>query len=130
MDTSKVEKGSSADELSKTVVEPLESFTSNSGLNVRILSGKRSPEHNKSVGGADNSPHLTGDAADIEVALGDKSAEQVKQELFDAGFTTVGLITEKDGKAYYHVDARNLPEGNKRMELIYENGKYKSARYL
>jgi uncharacterized protein YcbK (DUF882 family) len=34
---------------------------------ITISSGYRSPEHNASVGGAKNSRHLVGDAADIKV---------------------------------------------------------------
>ena len=34
---------------------------------IRITSGYRSPAHNKSVGGAKNSQHLLGKAADIQV---------------------------------------------------------------
>lgn len=37
------------------------------GKRITITSGYRSPEHNKKVGGASNSAHLTAKAADIKV---------------------------------------------------------------
>lgn len=64
-----------------------------------ILSGYRTPEHNAEVGGARDSRHLHGDAADLDYGYA-----RVEQAL-DAGFTGVG---ECDGWAV-HVDVRPGP---------------------
>lgn len=63
---------------------------------LRIVSGYRSPAHNAAVGGAAESRHMVGDAADLP--LGYATVAEAEQ----AGFTGIG---EKGGYAV-HVDTR------------------------
>lgn len=66
------------------------------GRPLRIISGWRSAQHNHDIGGAPDSRHLHGDAADIEVGY----ATQRQAE--HAGFTGIGVYA---GWAV-HVDTR------------------------
>ena len=72
---------------------------------ITINSGYRSPEHNKAIGGAKNSQHVLGKAADIVVQ--DYTPEQVAD--FIEGLINYGVI--KDGglgryKTFTHFDIR------------------------
>lgn len=69
-----------------------------------ISSGLRSAEHNKAVGGVDNSNHLTGQAADVVPPPG-MSMEQLDASLKSQGFHT---INEKD---HVHVDFNKSSAG-------------------
>ena len=69
---------------------------------VTITSGYRSPEHNKAVGGAPNSKHMLGIAADIVVA---GHTPQEVYDLLDKTFPNyygVGLYS-----GWVHIDVRN-----------------------
>lgn len=63
---------------------------------LRIVSGYRSPAHNKAVGGAGDSRHLHNDAADIPA--GYATVAQAER----AGFTGIG----SSGQWAIHVDVR------------------------
>ena len=63
---------------------------------LRVVSGYRSPAHNRAVGGASGSRHLTGDAADIPE--GYATVQQAER----AGFTGIG----RKGQWAVHVDLR------------------------
>lgn len=54
------------DNIAKVATE-LQKLRDAIGRPIKITSGWRSPEHNKAVGGAKNSQHLYGKAADIKV---------------------------------------------------------------
>jgi uncharacterized protein YcbK (DUF882 family) len=69
------------------------------GRPIRIVSGYRDPAHNRRVGGAVNSRHLHGDAADIP--RGVATVEQARS----AGFTGIG----RSGPWAVHVDMRPGP---------------------
>lgn len=69
------------------------------GRPLRIVSGYRDPAHNRRVGGAAQSRHLHGDAADIP--RGYATREQARQ----AGFTGIGY----KGPWAVHVDMRPGP---------------------
>ena len=60
------------------------------GKPMQVISGCRCEEHNKKVGGADNSEHMTGQGADI---FCDNSADRYKlvECAFDAGINRVGV---------------------------------------
>lgn len=66
---------------------------------LRILSGYRSPAHNLAVGGARNSRHVVGDAADIP--SGYATVAQAER----AGFRGIG----RRGRWATHVDLRPTP---------------------
>jgi len=75
------------------------------GEPIEINSGYRSPEHNKKVGGAKNSTHLKGLAADIEIVS--ISPRQVFAAI--EALTKAGKMKEGGLKAYatfVHYDVR------------------------
>nr|CRY97668.1 hypothetical protein [uncultured prokaryote] len=83
----------------RELVGRLEGLRAIVGSPMTILSGHRSYDHNRAVGGATKSEHLYGRAADLEdgYATVDQAAA--------AGFRGIG---EKDGYAT-HVDVRAIP---------------------
>lgn len=92
------------------------------GHPVRITSGYRCADLNKAVGGATNSQHSTGEAADIEVAGQSNSAvfNWIRKNCeFDQ------LILESvNGVQWVHVSFRF--GGNRRQCLAYDGKKYVS----
>lgn len=69
------------------------------GRPIIVLSGYRCPEHNKEVGGADNSQHLYGKAADIKVQ--GVGMHELARKARQAGFSFVKLYS-----GWVHVDVR------------------------
>jgi uncharacterized protein YcbK (DUF882 family) len=67
------------------------------GAPLVIVSGYRCPPHNRTVGGAPDSQHMYGAAADLE--LGVATADQARR----AGFTGIGT----NGNFATHVDVRD-----------------------
>jgi uncharacterized protein YcbK (DUF882 family) len=59
--------GCGTDTVDAELLHVLESIRSVTGAAIKINSGHRCEKHNKSIGGAKNSMHLTGKAADIVV---------------------------------------------------------------
>lgn len=68
-----------------------------------INSGYRSPGHNKAVGGAKNSRHMHGDAADIDMT-GMSDADRAKLVDSLRGKGAKGFITYKNSPNMLHVD--------------------------
>ena len=64
--------------LAKNVLQPLRDYF---GHAITVTSGYRSPKVNKAVGGAKNSDHLLGKAADCQLWINGKNCNQ---QLFDA----------------------------------------------
>lgn len=74
---------------------------------ITINSGYRSPSHNKSVGGAVNSQHLTGKAADIVVeGMTPKEVAHKIDELILVGRMKQGGLKAYTKKAFTHYDIR------------------------
>jgi len=72
---------------------------------VTITSGYRSPDYNRAVGGAENSYHLRGMAADIQVQ--DESPLRVYQWA-DRLFPVSGLgLYERGDGGWVHIDSRS-----------------------
>jgi len=93
------------------LVAALEKLRALIGKPIRIVSGYRSPAHNKRVGGAPDSRHLHNDAADIPSAL-NVSVAQARA----AGFRGIGV--RSDGRVV-HVDMRPGPRKVFRDEARY-----------
>ena len=74
----------------------LEHLRGQHGQPIRIVSGYRSPAHNEAVGGARDSRHIHGDAADLEPGW------CTLDMAVEAGATGVGL----SGAWVTHVDGR------------------------
>ena len=60
------------------------------GKPIRITSGCRCIKHNRNVGGASNSAHLVGKAADIATPTG-KDRYLIIESLMAAGFKRIGI---------------------------------------
>lgn len=73
-----------------------------------ITSGYRDVEHNRAVGGAPNSLHTKGLAADILVA--GKDAYELLGLAYAVGFTGIGISQKGDwDKRFIHLDLREEP---------------------
>lgn len=71
------------------------------GVPVNINSGYRTAAHNASVGGAPNSAHMTGMAADINVAGVDPRLVAMYAE--GTGVRIIGLYTYPNGVSWVHI---------------------------
>lgn len=90
---------------STDLMRKLEQLRAYGGFTVTINSGYRSPSHNKKVGGATNSQHTKGTAADITVKKDGKvvSGKLVCCLCQSLGFRGIGYISESS----VHVDMRS-----------------------
>jgi len=75
------------------------------GKPISILSGYRTENHNQKVGGAKNSQHVQGRAADIKIA--DVPAREVAQKILEAVHNKkLGLHGLGSYSTFTHVDVR------------------------
>ncbi len=88
--------------ISSKLVSKLEVLRRKLGVPFVITSGYRCPTHNANVGGAKNSYHVQGLAADVACPKG-FTVEQFAQICQDHGFTGVGAYTSQN---FVHVDVR------------------------
>lgn len=90
--------------IDEQLVEYLQQIRDHFGKPITVTSGYRCAKHNKNVGGATNSRHAKGQAADIGIA-GVKPAEIAKYAE-SIGIKGIGLYeTAKDGY-FVHIDTR------------------------
>ncbi|MEO0995488.1 MAG: D-Ala-D-Ala carboxypeptidase family metallohydrolase [Pseudomonadota bacterium] len=91
--------------VSKAMIAALDRVRAEVGHPIRILSGYRDPSHNRRIGGAPNSRHIVGDAADIDLSRYDEWARYaLLWHLIDNGFTSFG--TYGDRPNMLHADMR------------------------
>ena len=84
------------------VVAGLEQISQEVGYQLQITSGYRSPEYNRSVGGARNSQHVQGNAVDVvQTGLTIAQRQAFISAAVDAGFTAIGVYN-----TFTHVDIR------------------------
>jgi uncharacterized protein YcbK (DUF882 family) len=77
------------------------------GKSIKINSGYRSPEHNKAIGGAKNSQHVKGNAADIVVVgMTPKQVYQTIEKLISEGKMLQGGL--KAYNSFCHYDCRGV----------------------
>lgn len=77
-----------------------------------LNSAKRCIDHNKAIGGEENSAHLIGRAADIRAATG-KERFQIVNVALIVGFRRIGV-----GKSFVHVDNATV-ETNHPQDVIW-----------
>lgn len=76
------------------------------GMDPIITSGRRSVENNAQVGGAENSYHLTGDAADLYIGdISDELAENIRAQAAQNGW---GEVLYHDAGSGRHLHLANL----------------------
>lgn len=96
--------------LDTELVELLQKIRDHFNRSVTITSGYRTVDYNRKIGGASNSQHLYGRAADIQVK--DTPPEFVAEyaETLLAGRGGIGLYKKKAGRAkgWVHIDVRKV----------------------
>ena len=76
--------------IDEKLIDKLEKYRTKVGnIPIRINSGYRTPEHNKAVGGASKSLHMTGKACDIH-KLKDYSIDEMAYLAEQIGFDGIG----------------------------------------
>ncbi len=93
-------------EMDLAFVSRLDNVRERLGAPLAVLSGFRCPEHNRRIGGAEDSAHLRGLAADLGCA-GSAIRLRLLEELRQEGFNRLGL-----GASFIHVDADPDLPGN------------------
>jgi hypothetical protein len=87
-------------------LEMLDEARSRAGIPFVITSGFRTDEHNAELGGANDSSHLKGCAADI-FAYTSRDRFLILTSLLEAGFDRIGI-----GEDFIHVDSDWEKSGN------------------
>lgn len=88
----------------KRLIDSLEILRAQIGGPVQIVSGCRCQKHNREIGGAPNSRHLYGDAADLHVnGVSPQELRRIVKEICPA-IHGIGV-----GKTKFHIDARPGP---------------------
>lgn len=82
------------------LVQKLQQLRERIGRPIHINSAYRTPEHNKAIGGAKNSEHPKGTAADLDCPEG-MSIDQFAAECEAVGFDGIGKY-----HTFVHVDVR------------------------
>lgn len=100
------------------LIDMLQKVRAKVGKPVYVVSGYRSPSYNTKVGGAKNSYHLRGEAADIYI--NGLSNRELAQVCYDVGFRGIGIY--KGGVV--HVDIRH--EYGRENYWNKEGSKYKN----
>lgn len=90
----------------KELAENLQVIRDFIGIPILILSAYRSPKHNKKVGGAKNSQHLQGKAADLKTKLKPKDLYNIISDLIDKGLVKQGGLGLYD--TFVHYDIRGV----------------------
>jgi hypothetical protein len=112
-------------ELDDKTIEKLDNLDKNTeGVNYTITSGKRTPEHNKKVGGKKGSHHLEengGTAVDVNPTITPDApkgttTESIAEQASEEGFTGIITYTKEDGTS------KNTNGG--RLHLDSRKGKY------
>lgn len=95
-------KGNGHIHVRRELVAGLERIRDVTGRPVEIVSGYRDAVHNRRVGGAPNSQHLYGNAADLNYPL-------ARQEVINLRvFSGIGWKTRGRAKMVRHVDVRHM----------------------
>ena len=83
------------------LVEKLQELRTELGQALIVNSGYRCPERNEQVGGAANSQHMKGTAADIHLNNLHYDIGEIAEKAKEIGFTGIGLYN-----SFIHLDVR------------------------
>lgn len=100
-------------ELASTILQPIREKW---GEPIIVTSGYRSPRLNEVVGGARNSQHMKGQAADIRT-VSDKVADNYKlfcliKDMINTSAITVGQLIDEHGYSWIHISTPHLQTNN------------------
>lgn len=84
------------------------------GQPIKVNSGYRSSEHNKEIGGAPNSQHCKGEAADIELGSRSKAENKLLHDYIKVNLPFDQLINERN-YSWIHVSYKTT--GNRHQTL-------------
>ena len=88
----------------KELAKNLEIIRAEFNKPIQIISGYRTPEYNKSIGGASKSQHMFGKAADIKInGVTSKEIKTVILKLIDDGKISQGGVGSYPGFVHYDV---------------------------
>lgn len=90
--------------VNRKLVEKLQSLRDKLKRPVIIISGYRCDLRNKQVGGADQSEHLHGNAADISLTNQEYDISKIAGFAIEIGFTGIGYYNDA-----IHLDVRSIP---------------------
>lgn len=99
--------------ISKNLVENLEKCRQEFGKAVMINSGYRCPKHNVAIGGAKNSQHIHGKAADTRPKILTTDTMDEWFKVVSSSFKALGIA-----QSFIHVDVREM-EGPSRKIWYY-----------
>lgn len=99
------------DRLVTCILDPLRNFC---GYPIQITSGYRHPKLNRLLGGAKNSQHMTGEAADIYAGLNTQAVFSYIRQRYD-----FDQLIEYMGYAWLHVSL--AADGNNRKEVWHKD---------
>jgi uncharacterized protein YcbK (DUF882 family) len=101
--------------IDEKLIEKLEIVRSKFGKPINVNSGYRCPDHNKAIGGKDNSSHVTGLAADISPVVVTLDS---LDELYEICYNVFDNVGDGRNKRFIHVDVR-LPKKTGKRHWIY-----------
>jgi len=84
------------------------------GKPIIITSGYRTPEYNKLIGGANNSAHIYGKAADI--AVSGEDAYKLVGLAIKLGFSGIGVSQKGEGR-FIHIDTADSTDKQPRPHI-------------
>ncbi len=96
----------------KSLIDVLDIIREDFGKPIRVNSGYRSPELNKAIGGAKNSHHVTGCAADLDTGNKEENKRLfncIKQLNYSGAIEFTQLIDERNFSwVHFSFDSNNL----------------------
>lgn len=91
----------------KKLAAALQAIRDEINIPIRITSGYRSPEHNRSIGGATNSTHLRGLGADIASSMPPAKLAAVIEKMIAEGKIPAGGLKAYSGWVHYDIRGTN-----------------------
>lgn len=105
----KPEEFNHPDLMDQGLVDKLDLLRDRLGLPIDISSSYRDPDHNASVGGVQDSQHLTGHAVDLILPSDGAYHYQIVKLAYEVGFTGIGERRQTGHAGMLHLDNRSVP---------------------